>query len=200
MEIAERRRREVVPSSVLAMLVFVATEVMFFLGLISAFTISRAGASPGAWSLPSTPLPAASTALNTLALFASGILVFVAYRQMSPFDSPAGAGSRRAGRAGAVSTLLAAWILGALFVGLQGREWWQLLSAGFTLQASRLAAFFYVIVGAHALHAVAALIALAIAWRRLTQGTLSLSFYLGAATFWYFVVGVWPIIYLRVYF
>jgi cytochrome c oxidase subunit 3 len=188
MELAERQRREIVPSSVLAMLVCVGAEVMFFMGLISAFTISRAGVPAGIWSLPATPLPAASTAFNTAALFASAVLVFVTYRQLGR-QSPS-----------ASRTLLAAWILGALFVALQGREWWQLLGAGFTMHASRLGAFFYLIVGTHALHAVAALIGLGVAWRRLTQGALSRSFFLGAATFWYFVVGIWPIIYLRVYF
>lgn len=182
------RRREIVPSSVLAMLVFVATEVMFFMGLISAFTISRAAVRSGAWSLPATPLPVASTAVNTLALFASGALVFVVYRQLT------------SGSPSARPTLLAAWLLGALFVVLQGREWVQLIGAGFTMQASRLGAFFYLIVGTHALHAVAALAALGVACLRLQRNQLTLSFFLGAATFWYFVVGIWPIIYLRVYF
>lgn len=186
---AAARRREVVPSSVLGMLVFVGAEIMFFMGLISAFTISRAAVRPGAWSLPATPLPAASTAFNTAALFASGLLVFVAWRQF------AGDRMRASDR-----TLLVAWALGALFVVLQGREWMQLLAAGFTMQASRLGAFFYLIVGAHALHAAGALIGLGLAWWRLHQGAPSRTLFLGAATFWYFVVGIWPIIYLRVYF
>ena len=45
-------RREVVPSGLLGMVVFVGTEVMFFAGLISAFTISKAGAPRDAWNLP----------------------------------------------------------------------------------------------------------------------------------------------------
>ena len=45
-----------------------------------------------------------------------------------------------------------------------------------------------------------ALVVLGIAWRRLRQGTLTSGYFLGAQTFWYFVVGMWPIIYARVYF
>ena len=45
-------RREVVPSGLLGMVIFVGTEVMFFAGLISAFTISKAGAPKDAWNLP----------------------------------------------------------------------------------------------------------------------------------------------------
>jgi heme/copper-type cytochrome/quinol oxidase subunit 3 len=182
-------RREVVPASVLGVLLFVGTEVMFFAGLISAFTIARAGAEPGRWTLPTDPLlPAASTLANTAALLVSGGLLFVAHRQY------------RSGSKAAVQTLAAAWLLGAAFVVLQGREWWGLLSQGLTLWSGGLGAFFYLIVGAHGLHAVGALVALGVAWWRLRAGTLSTSFFLGTETFWYFVVGLWPIIYLRVYF
>jgi cytochrome c oxidase subunit 3 len=184
------RRREVVPSSVLGMLLFVGAEVMFFAGLISAFTITRAGASAELWTLRNAPLlPAAQTALNTIALLASGALVFLAHRQHA--RGSADAASR---------SLLAACLLGALFVVLQGREWLALFGAGLTLHSSLLGGFFYVIVGAHALHAIGALGALALAWWQMRTGTLSSGFFLGAQTFWYFVVGVWPVIYGRVYF
>ena len=42
----------IVPSSVIGMLLFVASELMFFAGFISAFTISRAGARAVTWSVP----------------------------------------------------------------------------------------------------------------------------------------------------
>jgi heme/copper-type cytochrome/quinol oxidase subunit 3 len=187
--VAARDRREVVPASVLGMLVFVGAEVMFFAGLISAFTISRAGARPDPWSLPAEPLlPAAATLVNTLALLLSGILTYVAgrqYRQRSPATA---------------RTLLGAWVLGAAFVVLQGREWWGLVREGLTLWSSPLGAFFYLIVGAHGVHAVAALCGLGVAWWRLERGSLSPGWLLGAQTFWFFVVAVWPVIYLRVYF
>jgi cytochrome c oxidase subunit 3 len=183
------RRREIVPSSVLGMLLFVGAEVMFFAGLISAFTITRAGAAADLWSLSNAPrLPAGQTAFNTMALLLSGLLVFLAHRQ-------------HARRSGAASrTLLAACLLGTVFVVLQGREWVGLLSQGLTLHSSLQGAFFYLIVGTHAAHAVGAILALGIAWWQLRRGTLSPGFFRGAQTFWYFVVGVWPIIYGRVYF
>ena len=182
-------QREVVPSGLLGMVIFVGTEVMFFAGLLSAFTISKAGAPVFEWNLPAGQvLPLAETAVNTLALFASGALVWVAGRQ------------RRAGSSAAAQTLLAATLLGALFVMLQGREWLSLIAGGVTLSSGALAAFFYVIVGTHAVHALAALIGLGVAWWRLRAGRLSKGFLLGAQTFWYFVVLIWPVIYARVYF
>lgn len=183
------RRREVVPASVLGMLIFVGTEVMFFAGLISAFTISRAGAAPGTWGLrEGLTLPVQATAVNTLALLASGVLVWLAGRQHA------------AGQARAKGLLLAGLLLGTAFVVLQGQEWMGLLSEGVTLWSSSLGAFFYLIVGTHAVHAVGALLGLFVAWWRLRSGRLSRGFLLGAQTFWYFVVGIWPIIYARVYF
>lgn len=188
MRMAVPPRREIVPSSVLGMLIFVAAEVMMFTGFISAFTISRAATSAAMWTLPAPVLPAAETAFNTAALLASGVLLYRTQRQMA-------SGDRHAGR-----TLLWAWGLGTAFVVLQGREWVRLLAAGLTLQSSPLGSFFYVIVGAHAVHAVAALVALGIAWVSLRRGRLSPTYFMGACTFWYFVVGIWPIIYWRVYF
>jgi heme/copper-type cytochrome/quinol oxidase subunit 3 len=184
------RRREIVPSSVLGMLIFIGTEVMFFAGLISAITITRAGLPPLAWTLPAgLVLPTAETAVNSVALLLSGVMTFLAYRQHRSGDTTKAARS-----------LFVATVLGALFVLLQGREWWGLLSQGVTMQSSTLGAFFYLIVGTHAVHAVAAIIALGVAWWRMRRGTLSTGFFLGAQTFWYFVVGIWPVIYLRVYF
>ena len=182
-------RHELVPSGLLGMVIFVGTEVMFFAGLISAFTISKAGAPRDAWNLPAGQvLPLASTAVNTVALIASGALVWVAGRQY------------RARSSAATQSLLAAIFFGGLFVMLQGREWVGLIGHGVTLRSSALGAFFYVIVGTHAVHAVAALAGLGVAWWSLRAGRLSHGFFLGAQTFWYFVVLIWPVIYARVYF
>jgi len=172
------------------MLLFVAAEVMFFAGLISAFTITRAGAPPLAWSLPGgVVLPAAETAFNSIVLMMSGVVLVVAHWRL-----------RRGEDAKAARALLAATILGAAFVLLQGREWWGLLSRGVTMQTSTLGAFFYLIVGTHALHAVCAIVGLGVAWWKLRRGALPAGFFYTAETFWYFVVAIWPVIYFRVYF
>jgi heme/copper-type cytochrome/quinol oxidase subunit 3 len=171
------------------MLVFVGAEVMFFAGLISAFTIARAGAPPDLWMLPAEPmLPAAATLVNTAALLVSGALTLLAHRQFV----------RRA--PAAAHSLLLAWLFGAAFVLLQGREWVGLVREGLTIRSSALGSFFYLIVGAHGVHAAAALVALGVAWSRLRRATLTPGFFFGAQVFWYFVVGLWPVIYLRVYF
>lgn len=182
-------RKPVVPNAVLGTLFFVVAEVMLFSGMISAFTISKAGALPGTWPMPGQPrLPAEATALNTGLLLMSGVVLFIAHRLYKSKNSVAH------------WVTLTAWALGAGFVALQGVEWAQLLAAGMTLKSSPLGGFFYLIVGGHALHAAAALVALFVAWVQMARGRLSPGFFFGTQTFWYFVVLMWPVIYARVYF
>lgn len=170
-----------------AIVVFV--EVMLFAGFISAFLIVRDSTPPGLWPPPDQPrLPFGTTAINTVMLLASGVVLFMAHRAFSRRDAAAAA------RLMGVSILM-----GGFFVVAQGAEWVRLITQGLTLTSSQLGAFFYTIVGAHGLHAAAALLVLAADWRALREGRLSGSAFGGAQLFWYFVVLMWPIIYLLVY-
>lgn len=178
----------VVPSGVLAMLVLVGTEVMLFAGLVSAYLIGRAGAA--GWPPPGQPrVPVGVTAFNTALLLASGAALAAADRRLGG----------RAGRPAAVRWLAAAMALGIAFVALQGYEWTRLVWFGLTLRSSTYGSFFYLVVGAHALHAVAALLGLAWAAGRLRAGTLGLDTFRAVQVFWYFVVAVWPALYVVVY-
>ena len=182
------RRKPIVANGVLGMLVFIFTEVMFFAGLISAHTIVRAQSAGGMWPPYGQPrLPVEETAVNTAALLVSGIVLFLSWLAF------------RREPASARIPLLLSIVLGAFFVYAQGLEWVALLREGLTLQSSSYGGFFYLIVGTHALHAVGALLALGWAWRRLTQGRLTATQLATVAAFWYFVVLVWPILYVQVY-
>lgn len=180
------RRQALGPSAVIGTLIFVVTELMLFAGFLSAFTITRAAYNT--WPPLGQPrLPFTETMFNTAALLASGVVMFFANRAF--VREPA-----RAKR-----LLACALGLGLFFVVFQGVEWFALLREGLTLTSSNHGAFFYLIVGTHALHAVAAIIAVGFVYARLLRGTLSHSSFMAAQVFWYFVVGVWPVLYLRVY-
>src|ERR1700693_6649434 len=70
------------PNSVLAMIIFIATEVMFFAALMSAHTIARATVMGGVWPPAGQPrLPVERTAFNTAILLLSGVLLFIANRR-----------------------------------------------------------------------------------------------------------------------
>lgn len=185
--IGGRRPREaVLPNGVAGMLMFVAAELMFFAGLGTAFAVARAGATM--WPPLGQPrLPVEVTAVNTLVLLASGVLLARAHAAFGR-----GAASLRGWLTGAM-------LLGATFVGVQGFEWARLLRFGLTMTSSSYGSFFYLIVGAHAAHAVGAIIGLAYARARLAAGTLTPSVLWAAEVFWWFVVGVWPFLYVSVY-
>lgn len=180
-------RQQVVSNAALGVLIFVIVEAMLFAGLISGFMIVKTQAI-GAWPPPGQPrLPIEETAINTLALLASGALLFIANRAF------------RSEPARARDPLRWSILLGAFFVIFQGAEWVALLREGLTLTSSTHGSFFYLIVGMHALHAVAGLTVLGWAWWALQRARLAASAFHGAQIFWYFVVGLWPILYLRVY-
>lgn len=168
---------------------FVFTEVMLFAGFISAFVIVQSNAPAGVWPPPGQPrLPIERTALNTLALIGSGIALFVAGRRFK--------GPKPDRAAGWMGLALA---LGVFFVAAQGMEWLALLREGLTLTSSQLGSFFFLIVGMHAAHAVAAIVALGIAWNALLRGKLTGSWFGAVQIFWYFVVLIWPVLYWKVY-
>jgi heme/copper-type cytochrome/quinol oxidase subunit 3 len=90
-------------------------------------------------------------------------------------------------------------LLGAFFVVFQGVEWVAMLREGLTMTSSTHGAFFYLIIGTHGLHVLGGLAVLAWAYFRLRSGDLVRSQLLTASIYWYFVVGLWPVLYWRVY-
>lgn len=181
------RRAPVVSNAVLGMVIFVAAELMFFAALVSAFTITRIS-TPGPWPPPGQPrLPIEATAVSTGILLASGVAVFFAHREYLK------------GASRATKMLKLALLCGATFVGVQGWEWARLIGSGLGLRSGSHGSFFYLIVGAHALHAIAGLIVLAVAYFRAKKDELGHELFVATRIFWYFVVGLWPVLYWRVY-
>jgi cytochrome c oxidase subunit 3 len=169
------------------MLIFVISESMLFAGLISGFVILKSSAM--VWPPLDQPrLPLEATAFNTAVLLASGALLFIAHKAF-----------HRGDRESMRKPMIGALGLGAFFVAFQGYEWAQLLSQGLTLTSSSLGSFFYLIVGMHALHAIAAISLLGRATLHLRRGYLTPSLFGSAEVFWFFVVGLWPILYAIVY-
>jgi cytochrome c oxidase subunit 3 len=181
-----RETRKVVPNEVLGTMIFVLAEIMMFAGFISAFIV--AGASVDAWPPPDQPrLPVEETALNTLALLISGGVTWWAGRKHA--ESPQAARW----------PLAAGMALGAFFVLFQGFEWWGLLSDGLGFTTSTHASFFYLIVGAHALHAIGGLGVMVWMFTNLQRGALTSDQFWAGRLFWYFVVLLWPVLYWQVY-
>ena len=184
----ETGRQKIIPDGVLGMIIFVFCEIMFFAGMISAHMITRANAVDGIWPPPGSPmLPVTETAINTSFLFLSGILLHLGHRNFKD--------DKRKTR----MYLLASVFFGYLFVGLQGQEWAALIEAGLTFTSSTHGSFFYFVVGTHAVHAVGALLFMSYMLFLQLTGRLAETTFWAAEVFWYFVVGVWPIVFWQVY-
>ena len=166
---------------------FVASEMMFFGALISAFLIVKSGNIM--WPPPGQPrLPISLTAVNSLFLVGSGILVYLSNQSLLKGDK---AGSKR--------LLGIAILCGLVFLGIQGFEWVRMLQHGLTMTSSTYGSFFYMIIGCHGLHVTGAILVLINIYRKFAKGSLNPESYWGVQVFWYFVVGVWPILYVLVY-
>ena len=177
-----------ISNSALGMVAFIGTELMFFAALISAFLIISSAAE--AWPPEGQPrLPIYVTALNSLVLFASGWMMFKAYHSFKATSF-----SEETSKLVRITM----W-LGIVFVAVQGIEWMRLLSYGLTMTSSQYGAFFYLIIGTHAVHAIGAVIGLRRLSLKLEKGTLRLETFQAVQLFWFFVVGVWPILYVLVY-
>src|SRR5690606_5819238 len=135
--------------------------------------------------------PVATTGLNTLVLLGSGVLLFFAGRAMRDVRK----------QSQARLLYLQSIVLGCVFVAIQGYEWVGLIAQGMTFKSNIFSTCFYLIIGSHALHAFAAIVGLV--WfyiTRVVSGRLTLSQMTTLQIFWFFVVGVWPVLYGLVYF
>jgi len=182
-------RATAVSSPVLGMLIFLGAEAMFFAGLVSAFIVLRSSA--GIWPPPDQPrLPIEITAVNTAVLLLSALTMARAV------------GARRAGRRPQLGRWLAITaVLGATFLLVQGVEWVRLVQHGLRLGPGLYGSLFAALIGAHALHVLGGLLVVAgtsVAAHRL-RPILREDLVLPGALYWWFVVGVWPVLYVLVY-
>jgi len=171
-------------------ILFIIAEVMFFSGMISSFVVFRF--SPTSWPPPGQPrLPIEVTSVNTFILLLSGLTF---YLTLGALKSSKDALFKR------LLTLTA--VLGTTFLAVQGFEWLQLIKFGLTLHESIFGGFFYCLVGFHALHVTGGLGALLWVLAKAWRGGYSAQNSLGVEVcrmYWFFVVGLWPILFVLVY-
>ena len=184
-----KRAKPPVSSGVIGMLIFMVTEAMFFAALISAYLVIRSGIEEWPpWGQPRLPIE--TTAFNTLVLLLSGLTMGFSRNllQKQKFQE----GRRLLG----ISILL-----GTFFMVAQGYEWVQLVNFGMTVSSSVYGGLFYLIIGAHGFHVVGVLAVLIHAWNRLgaSNNSINVEGLLPLQLLWYFVVCVWPVLYVLVY-
>lgn len=182
-------QRPLINSTYLAMFIFIGAELMFFSGLIGAFLLLKISAAN--WPPTGQPtLPVFVTGINTLLLLTSG------YFMSRTWSIPKN-------RTLLLRYMLTASILGGVFLAIQGYEWFRLVGFGLTLQSSVYGGIFYLLIGAHAVHVAGGLIWLLTITVLSVKGIVypdELNKLKACAIYWFFVVLLWPILYILVYF
>ncbi len=174
-----------VNSRMLGMWVFLASEIMFFTGLIATFLGYQARAEDVA-------------RLLDVPLMTVGTFVLLS----SSFGAVSALAAIRQGRVRTFRNwLIATMVMGALFLGVELLEWSALMGHGITTGTLYGSAFF-TLTGFHGLHVLIGIAWMAFLLARTLLGRVSSSSAVGVEVFglyWHFVDIVWIILFTIIY-
>ncbi|HEX9796434.1 MAG TPA: cytochrome c oxidase subunit 3 [Anaerolineales bacterium] len=171
----------------LGMWLFIASEVMFFGGLIATFLKYKL-------ALPTNEaahLDVTLVGANTFLLLTSSFTLVLAL-----------AGLRDGKRGAFLRNLLFTVLLGALFLAGQGYEFSLLYAEGVTLSSSLFGSTFFTLTGFHGLHVLIGVVWALVLIVRGTRGAYSADNDLGIEIFglyWHFVDIVWIVLFTLIY-
>jgi cytochrome c oxidase subunit 3 len=165
--------------------VWLASELMFFAGLFAAWFTLRAGADD--WPPPGVELEVGRTAVATLVLIASSGTIHVA-----------SVAARRGDRRMAVRWIAVTAALGAVFLANTVGEW---AVADFAIDSHAYGSIFYLLTGFHGLHVLGGIlfmgaIAGAVAGQSRAPAGPTVEV---CAAYWHFVDVVWVAVFATVY-
>ncbi len=179
-----------IPREKFAMWVFLGSLVMLFAGMMSAYTVLKAGAA--AWPPPGMPALPATLWVSTLLIVASSITFQLAHVSV------------RRGRTGLMKVgLVATTLLGSAFLASQWMIWQSMMGAGVEIASNTYAAIFYTLTGLHALHVVAGVLYLLVTTGKALLGRYGPERHLGVelcGMYWHFVDLVWIALFSVLYF
>ena len=183
------------------MILFIASEVMFFVAWFWAYfdaslfageagQYARTAFTGGHWPPKGTEVldPFHLPLLNTLILLTTGTTVTWAHHALLHND-------RKSLQIGLMLTI----VLGAIFTGVQAYEY---MHAPFGFKNSIYGATFFMATGFHGAHVIIGTIFLIVCWFRANAGQFKPEQHLGfefAAWYWHFVDVVWLFLFAAVY-
>jgi heme/copper-type cytochrome/quinol oxidase subunit 3 len=179
---------ETLDSRKLAIWVFLSSEVIFFGALIATFLVyrGRSLSGPGQEVL-NIPL----TGFNTFVLIVSSLTMVLALAAIAH------------GRQRQLQIWLGATIvLGAIFLSVQGYEYFKLWQEGLTPTVNLFGSAFYTLTGFHGTHVLVGVIILLTMLAKAIRGGFGAQHYLPielAGLYWHFVDLVWILLFTLIY-
>ena len=178
-----------IPTTKFATWLFLASEVMFFAGLIGAYIVLRA--SHGAWPVVSTLLNVPLVAGNTFILIVSSLTMVRALAAIEDGDPR-----------GLRLNLVATAVLGAIFLSIQYIEWSALMHEGTTASTDLFGSVFFTLTGFHGLHVLGGVLMLVYGTSKALRGHFTQDNHRGVelmGLYWHFVDVVWIFLFTIVY-
>ncbi|HEX2141115.1 MAG TPA: cytochrome c oxidase subunit 3 [Candidatus Limnocylindria bacterium] len=184
------RRETGMPTPLVGMLLFIASEVMFFGGLFAAYFNARA-TFPGEWR---PPAPAHELELLPLALPLTVILV------ISSFTMQFGVAAIRRGDQGRLRMWTAITLL--LGIAFLAGQLYDYSILGFGISDGVFGTVFYTLTGFHGAHVFGGTVGLTILLARAMQGQFSARNHVAVeavSMYWHFVDVVWIALFTTLY-
>jgi cytochrome c oxidase subunit 3 len=179
-----------ISSSLLGMVLFIASEVMFFGGLFGAYFTIRSAATQ--WPPEGTPhLSTAYAAVLTTILVSSSVTMQFGVWAIRKNDS------RRL-----ILWLAVSLLLGLCFLGGQAYEYSKLIGEGLTLSSGVFGSTFYTLTGFHGAHVAGGAAFILIVLLRARSGQFTARYHDTvemASYYWHFVDVVWLGLFSTIY-
>ncbi|MGA0068043.1 MAG: cytochrome c oxidase subunit 3 [Miltoncostaeaceae bacterium] len=190
---APPQQKEHMNPSLLAMLLFIGSEVMLFASLFTAYFFIRYGVANETWpplKQDGEPfeLPVLLTGVNTLILISSSFTLWWGEKRLAAGDNK-----------GLIRGLWVTILMGATFLLIQLNEYAHL---GFTPQDKAFSGAFYTLTGFHGAHVLVGLIVLSLCLRRAYRHDFSHAYHTpltAGSYYWHFVDIVWVLLFFLVY-
>lgn len=186
-------------SALLGMLLFIASEVMFFAALFGVYFNVRATTNP--WPPEGTDF----ISWQGTGLFGLGISVLITIILVSSSFTMQWATDRirKGDRTGMNRGLAITLVLGLLFLGLMMYEYYTLVTHDhFGVNTGVYGSLFYVMTGFHGAHVLGGIVGIAVVLARGLRGQFSAQHHVAVEAvhyYWHFVDVVWIFLFLTIY-
>jgi cytochrome c oxidase subunit 3 len=186
-------RRGGMDPALLGMMLFIASEVMFFAALFAAYFNAKA-------TLPVFPPEGYQDVLRAIPIPLVATLILVA----SSFTMQwATSRIRKGDRTGLNRAVAVTLVLGIVFLGIQLYDYWELIShEGFSIDSGVYGTLFFTMTGFHGAHVLGGVIGLAVILSRGLAGQFTRRHHVAVEAvhyYWHFVDVVWILLFLVLY-